>query len=377
MTSLQSYLFRQILGPFIGILLGLSVVAILTQSLTQIDIIVDQRRSAFAFAWVTLLAVPQLLGLILPLALFFAIVFALNRLQGDSEIAVAQSAGMSNSQIVAPIVKLSVVAALAHLLLTTLVAPAAYREIRQTVYSIRTDVAASLVREGSFTNPAKGLTLYARETLPGGAMRDLLINDSRREKRPLTFTARTGVIATIDGAPALIMRDGQVQQPKPDGSFDLLDFDQYVLQLGDFFASQDVLFLKSSDRYLGELFHPDLTAAYEISNRKSFLAEGHSRLASPLLNIAMGLIAAAIMLRGDVQRLGYAGRIARAGAIALVVRLLALGIQAAAASSPKLNALQYAFPIIVTAGAAWIFLVAPRGRPRGAAVADHALAGAQ
>jgi len=364
MTSLQKYLFRQILGPFLGILLGLAVIAILTQSLTQIDIIVDQRRSAFAFAWVTLLAVPQLVGLVLPLALFFAVVFALNRLQGDSEIAVAQAAGMSNAQIVEPVLKLSVLAALFHLALTTLIAPAAYREMRETVYSIRSDVAASLVREGSFTTPAKNLTLYARETLPGGAMRDLLINDARNPERPLTFTARTGVIATIDGAPALVMRDGQVQQPKPDGSFDLLDFDQYVLQLGDFFMEEQALFLKSSDRYLGELFFPDLTSPYDASNVDAFRAEGHARLASPLLNIAMGLIAAAAMLRGDVQRLGYAGRIVRASAIALIVRLVALGIQAACADEPSLNPIQYAFPILTATIAAWTFARArlPRGR---------------
>lgn len=363
MSSLQSYLFRQIVGPFVAILLGLAVVAILTQSLTQIDIIVDQRRSAFAFAWVTLLAVPQLVGLVMPLALFFAVVFALNRLHGDSEIAVAQSAGMSNAQIASPIFKLSVLAALFHLALTTLVAPAAYREIRETVYSMRTDIAASLVREGSFTTPAKGLTLYARETLPGGAMRDMLINDARNAEAPLTFTARTGVIATIDGAPALIMRDGQVQQPKADGSFDLLDFDQYVLQLGDFFAVQEDLFLKSSDRYLSELFYPDMTAAFDIANRDAFLAEGHSRLASPLLSIAMGLIAAAVMLRGDVQRLGYGARIARASGIALAVRLVALGIQAAAGDDPDLNALQYVFPLVVAAIAAWMFVRARFKKP--------------
>ncbi|MBU6371636.1 MAG: LptF/LptG family permease [Alphaproteobacteria bacterium] len=363
MSSLQKYLFRQILGPFAAILLGLAVVAILTQSLTQIDIIVDQRRSAFAFAWVTLLAVPQLVGLVMPLALFFAVVFAINRMHGDSEIAVAQSAGMSNAQIASPILKLSALAALFHLALTTLVAPAAYREIRETVYSMRTDIAASLVREGSFTTPAKNLTLYARETLPGGAMRDMLINDARNANAPLTFTARTGVIATIDGAPALIMRDGQVQQPKADGSFDLLDFDQYVLQLGDFFAVQEDLFLKSSDRYLGELFYPDMTAAFDIANRDAFLAEGHSRLASPLLSIAMGLIAAAVMLRGDVQRLGYGARIARAGAIALAVRLVALGIQAASGDDPDLNVVQYIFPLAVAGVAAWMFVRARFKKP--------------
>lgn len=370
MNALQSYFFRQILGPLAAILGGLSAVAILSQGLNQLDLVVDERRSALALAWITVLTVPQLIGLILPLALFFAVLYAVNRLLGDSEIVVAYSAGMSNLQIVSPIVKLAAIVTVAHLAFTLIIQPASFREMRETVYDIRSDLAASLVREGSFTTPADGLTIYARKTLPGGAMRDLLIHDERNPERPLTFTASEGWIATIGQSPALIMRQGHVQQPNDDGGVDILNYDQYVLELGDFFAAPEAYFLKSSDRFLGELFFVDETSIYDRNNRDAFLAEGHARLAGPLLNIAMAMIAMAGLLTGDFRRLGYGGRIAATAVAALLVRLTALGVQAACVDDPALNPLQYAFPVFVSlVAAAALFLARPR---RGKAIAPEA-----
>jgi lipopolysaccharide export system permease protein len=233
--------------------------------------------------------------------------------------------------------------------------------MRETVFSLRNDLAASLVREGSFTSPAKGLTIYARETSAGGFMRDMLIHDMRNADRPLTFTAKQGWIATVNDKPALIMRTGQVQQPKADGAIDVLDYDQYVLELGDFFAAPEAMFLKSSDRYLGELFVIDETSIFDRNNRAAFQAEGHARLAGPLLNFSMALIAMAALLTGDFRRLGYGARIAQAAGVALVVRLGALGVQAACVEDPHLNPIQYIYPVAVSAAAVAAMVLA---RPR-------------
>jgi lipopolysaccharide export system permease protein len=362
MNRVQSYLAGQIVGPLLAILGGLTGLALLTQGLAQLDTIVDDRRSGLAFLWITVLAVPQLISLILPLALFFAVIYAVNRMHSDSEIVVVYSAGMSNGQIIAPVLKIAALCALFHLALGALVQPAAFREMRETVFEVRNDLAASLVREGSFTKPAAGLTVYARETLPGGAMRDVLIHDNRKPERPTTYTAKRGWIATVEGAPALIMRDGQVQQPKPDGGIDVLGYDQYVLELGGFFNKPDSYYLKSSDRYLGELFVIDPTSIYEQENKNAFLAEGHSRIASPLLNIAMALIALAALLGGEFSRLGFGRRIAMAAGVALLVRLLALGISAACVDNPALNPLQYVFALGV-ASAAGFSLARARPKP--------------
>jgi len=354
MNTFSAYVFRQVLGPLLAVLGALAAIAILTQGLSQLDIIISNRSAGFAFAWITFLALPQLLSLILPLAVFFAVLYALNRMHQDSEIAVAYGAGVSRTRLAAPILQLAVFAATAHLALNTVVQPWALRERRETIYAVRADVASSLVQEGAFTFPVEGLMLYARQRGGGGVMRDIMINDSRGDEE-LTYTARSGAIVTLEGQPTIVMRDGQIQRQRDDGAVEVLDFDRYPVQLGANFQEPEQLLLKASDRTLFELFFPDLTDHYDQRNVNRFLAEAHQRLSSPLLNIALALVALAGVLTGEFSRRGYARRMMIAAGAAFLVRLAALGVQAAAVDDPRLNALQYGVPLAVTA-LAWLVL---------------------
>jgi lipopolysaccharide export system permease protein len=348
MNTISAYVFRQALGPLLAILGALAAIAILTQGLNQLDIIITNRRAGFAFAWVTILALPQLISLILPMAVFIAVVYALNRMHSESEIAVLYGAGVSRQRLARPIIQLAVLAALAHLAINVVIQPWAFKERRETFYALRTDIASSLVEEGSFTYPSEDLTLYARSRGGGGELRDMLIDDARTEPS-ITYTARAGAIVTIDGKPAIVMRDGQIQRQNEDGGVDVLDFDRYVLQFEGVFDEPELFYLKASDRTLFQLFFPDRTAHFDQRNIEQFLAEGHSRLAAPLLNIALAMIGLVGVLVGEFSRRGYGRRIMWASIIALLVRLSALASQAAAADDPELNALQYAVPIAVIA----------------------------
>jgi lipopolysaccharide export system permease protein len=346
MNTISAYVFRQALGPLLAILGALAAIAILTQGLNQLDIIITNRSAGFAFAWVTLLALPQLISLILPMAVFIAVVYALNRMQSESEVAVLYGAGVSRQRIARPIMQLATLAALLHLAINVVIQPAAFEERREVFYALRTDIASSLIEEGSFTFPTEDLTLYARERGGGGELRDMLINDARPEL-PITYTARAGAIVTIDGRPAIVLRDGQVQRQTEDGTVDVLDFDRYVLQLGEDFQEPEIFFLKASDRTLYQLFFPDMTSHYDQRNVEQFLAEAHARLSAPLLNLALAMVAIAGVLVGEFSRRGYGRRIMIAAIVALLVRLIALAVQAAAVESPDLNAVQYGLPIAV------------------------------
>jgi lipopolysaccharide export system permease protein len=354
MTSLQYYVFRQVLKPLAAILVALTAIAILTQGLTQLEIISDQRSSGLTYLEITLLAVPQLLSMILPLAVFFAIVYAINRLLTDSELVVAFSAGMGHWQVIQPVFRLAVLAGLLQLGLALIAQPAAYREMRQIVYQIRGDPSGFLVREG--------------------AMQGLLIDDARDPKAPVTYSARTGAAAIVEGEMALIMRDGQILSGKSDGSIDLLDFDQYVLQFAEAMRNLDPLVMKPADRYLMQLLEPNMTSFYDQRMTDRFLAEAHSRLSAPLLSPALALIALTFLLMGDFNRRGYTMRMVFASVAALGTVLLMLALQAAARETPALNAVLYITPIAVILGCAVLIAYSRRRRrPRFApAIADAA-----
>ena len=364
MNTFSAYVFRQALTPLLAILGGLAAVAVLTQGFNELDLLSEDRQGLFAFVWVTLLTLPQAMGLVLPFAMFAGTVYALQRMRRENEISVAHGAGISIYRIASPILQLAFLAALAHLTVNALVQPAAFREIRHTLYSMRANLVAGLVREGDFTHPAPGLTLYVRERAGGGQMHDVMIDD-RRGSQEVTYTARNGAIVTAAGAPAFSMIDGQAQRQRPDGSLDVLDFDRYALPLGLNFSAPAVLYLKTSDRYLNELFFPDLTSHFDQDNLGALASEGNARLASPLLDIALALIAVVGVLTGQASRRGYSARIAMAAGWAGAVRLGAIGVQAAAVNTPALNAMQYALPLLaITLAGMLIGGRAPRRRRR-------------
>ncbi|MBL8538493.1 MAG: LptF/LptG family permease [Hyphomonadaceae bacterium] len=346
MNTIAAYVFRQALGPLLAILGALAAIAILTQGLNQLDIIITNRSAGLAFAWVTILALPQLISLILPMAVFIAVVYALNRMHRESEVAVLYGAGVSRQRIAGPIIQLATLAALVHLAINVVIQPAAFTERREVLFDLHTDIASSLIQEGSFTFPAEGLTLYARERGGSGELRDLLINDARPNPA-ITYTARAGAIVTIEGAPAIVMRDGQIQRQSEDGSVDVLDFDRYMLQMGRVFEEPELFFLKASDRTLFELFFPDRTAHYDQRNIDRFFAEAHARFSAPLLSVALAMVGLCGVLLGEFSRQGYGRRIAAAAVVALTVRLFSLAAGAAAVEEPDLNIVQYAIPLSV------------------------------
>jgi lipopolysaccharide export system permease protein len=356
MLKIQDYLFRQCVWPLFGILGGLALIAILTQGLQRLDILMDRREAGLTYIWVTLLATPQLISLILPLALFFAVTYTLNRLQTESELLVASSVGMSKWSQLAPLLRLATLCALVHLAVNLFVQPAAYREMRANLTALQSDVAATFIREAAFTTPAEGVTVYAARAVGAGRLEGVLIHDARDPLAPVTYTAANGVTTSIGGQPALVLLDGEIQRLAPAGGLDILRFDQYTYDLSEFARASEALVLKPSDRFLPELFAPDLTTFWDYRNRERLYAEGHQRLSAPMLNFAMVVIAFVTVVGGQHSRMGYGRRIALGALAALFVRIGAMGIESACRDDADLNPLQYLWPMAATAIALWVLM---------------------
>ncbi|MEZ5936650.1 MAG: LptF/LptG family permease [Hyphomonadaceae bacterium] len=363
MSGFQRYLLFKVLRTLIAIVGGLALIALLTQGLAQIDVIVENRQSIITYLWISVLAAPQIIALLMPLALFIATTGALNATHRDNEIVVAQAAGMSRWEIASPVLRIAALAALLHLGMNLWMQPMASRELRLTRNVASTDLVSSLVREGMFMSTSDGLTTYARK-VNGNEMQDMLVQDARDPADEVTYIAKTGSFTEIDGIPAIVMRDGHAQQIKPSGALETLAFDQTIFDLAPFYTDEKAIDLEPSDRFLPELFYPDKTNYYDNKNADRLLAEGHTRLSDPLLNMAMALIGIIAVLGGDFSRRGYAMRIGWAAAGAVSLRLLAFLAVPEAARHPAMNILQYAIPLVTIAGLSIWYFVLPVLRRR-------------
>jgi lipopolysaccharide export system permease protein len=352
MRLIDRYLLRQLLGPVVLATLALLGVALLSQSLSGLDLIVNQRQSALVFLKITLLYMPRLVNMVMPIAVFVAALVALNRLHTEQEIVVCFAGGMSRWRVISPALRLASAVTVLMLAINLWAQPLAYRELRRELFEVKTDLAATLVREGEFTTPTPGLTVYAQNVASNGAFKNLFIYQVKPDGSDTTYSAETGRIAHSQGRPVLVLSNGSRQELSRAGVLNYLTFRSYTLDLGPLSDSDELVHYKPSDRYLHELFFPDLQQDWERRNRKDLLAEGHTRLATPLYNLAFMALALSAILGGGFSRLGYGRRIAVVAAVAAVVRIAGFQAQAAAEHNVWVNVLQYAIPILT----AWIAL---------------------
>jgi lipopolysaccharide export system permease protein len=359
MRLIERYLFRQLLGPTLLAAAALTAVAVLSQALSSISVLVQDRQSPVMFAKIIILAMPQLIVLILPVAVLVAGLIAINRLHTENEIVVCFAAGTSRWRVISPAMRLATLIALVSLVITQWVQPLAYRALRDTLQSIRADLATSMIKPGRFTHPAAGLTVYAQSVDDDGLFHNLFIDHHTPGGRDTTITAQEGRLTTRKGAPILQMWRGANAEVSPAGVLNFLSFDQYLLDLRPLVGQEHAVRYKLSDRYPRELFFPDTRQSWEAANVRPMLAEGHARIAAPLYNIAFMAMALAAVIGGQFNRLGYGPRIALVAAAALVTRTVGFAVQGAASQAPGWNFAQYLPPLVATAACALI-LFGPR-----------------
>lgn len=349
MRLIDRYLFRQFLAPTLWAVVAATGLALLSTSLTQLDLIVAGGQNAAVFLQATALAMPQLINMVLPVSVFVAALITLNRLQTDQELVVCFAGGMSRWRVMAPAFRLAALLTLISLVINLWIQPASHRAMREVLFEVRSNLISALIREGQFTQPAPGLTVYAQSVERSGEIRNLFIHRAKDDGGATTYTADSGRLVIQDGAPILRLFRGSTQEISPEGVLNFLTFEDYPFELNEFVRSEERIHYKPSDRFLRELLFPDLTQDWEKRNQLKLLAEGHARLATPLYNLAFMGLAVWAILGGAFSRLGYGRRIALAGGIAAVVRILGFVAVSASESASWMNILQYLIPLLATA----------------------------
>lgn len=363
MILVQRYFFNQMLWPFLTAVAAFAGLALLTQSLSNVDLISGYSETALTFVKVTLLALPHLTALLVPLALFIAVLSTLNRLSGDSELVVAQASGLGRFGMITPVVRLAVYVMIVNLAINLFVQPVAYREMRRALHALRSDVAASLITPGAFTQLGDGVTIYARERDRSGRMQDILIDDTRGTEQA-TLAAREGVVVRTDDRSVMVLIDGNRQEIDEAGELFYGSFTRTEFDLGEFIGPVDAMFFKESDRFLHELIWPDAGTIARTGGPERAWAEAHYRLSSPLYSLAFALIAAAAFLAGDHSRMGHSRRVMMAVAAGMTMRLVGFGVQSASADDAAMNIAQYLVPLAGAAGALAVIYWPARRRPK-------------
>ncbi len=343
---LNLYLVHQIVTAMAFIVISLTCVIWLSQSLRFVDLIVNRGLPIHTFIFLTVMLMPTWLSIVLPIAAFSATLFVYNKLANDREMVVMSAAGLSPFRLARPALLVAVGTTVLCYLMTLYLIPMSYRGFKELQFQIRHSFENLILREGEFRSIGNDLTVYVRAREADGALVGIVVHDQRNAEKPVTLVAERGALVSTNNGPRVAMANGSRQERDvATGRVNILYFDRYTIDLA---SGGDPA--QRTYRDQNELFVPQLLNPTEaIASPKDFdelIAEGHQRLTSPLLALTLTAIGLAVILSGEFSRRGQTVRILTAVVLAGGAEAAGLGSKYLAAQSPPLIAMMWLAVIV-------------------------------
>lgn len=350
MHSYNRYVLKQLFVGLVLVAAGLTCIIWLTQSLRFVELIVNRGLGASTFVYMTMLLLPNFLTVILPIALFAIIVFTYSKMISDRELVVMRAAGVSQFGLAKPAIVMVFVTMALGYVLNFYVLPESYRAFRLLQWEARNSFASVVLKEGSFNQVVKDMTVYIRERTSDGQLLGILVHDKRDAASPETIMSERGAMVEADTGARVIMFNGNRQTLDANGKLSILYFDRYVFDIPSSRESLSNRYREPRERSMTELIYLDEAEGISDHDYGKYKVELHKRIVSPLLGFGFAMVGLACLLYGAITRRSQTLRVVTAIVIMIPIQLSALGLENIIAKNLILMPLLYVLaitPIIV------------------------------
>ena len=314
---------RQMLVAFGFFSLVLIAVYWVNHAVILFDRLITNGHPALVFLGFSLLSLPNVIRLMLPLSAFAATIYVTNRLSTESELTVMQATGFSPWRLARPFFVFGCFVLVLIALLTHYLVPSSLAQLRQREHEVSASISARLLREGSFLHPQSDVAFYIREITTEGELRDVFLSDRQAQDSATTYTAEKAYLVREDENTTMIMVNGLAQT---------LDYETQSLSTTLFLdLSYDMSALVDPNQVLqgriSELSTSELLARAEKLKSKSggsralLLEEANDRFKQPLLGLAAALIGFAALMLGGYSRFGSGRQILFAIFLLVVLKM--------------------------------------------------------
>lgn len=350
MTRIERYLFRTATVAFLSGLVVLTGVVWVTQALRQIDLITSKGQTILIFLMMTGLALPSLVAVIAPVALFAGILYTLNKLNGDSELVVMSASGVSPALLLRPLALLSALVFAVVAALYIQVLPWSFSAIQNLTTFVHADFIANFARPGAFSQLEAGFVFHFRERTPEGALRGIFMQDLRDPSRVTTYIAEAGKTVDRDGTSYLQLSKGVLLRPKSAEDSAMVTFDDYTIDLSQFIRAVSSI-RKPRERTTAQLMTPDERDRADPALIGHIRSELLDRLASPLYAFVGGLVAFAALGEARTTRQGRGVAVGGAVFAFLGVRMLGIAATTLSVGDPVAAVFVWLIPLAACLGA--------------------------
>ena len=189
---LDRYLLRELMAPFWFALLLLTFALEIPPILEYGETLITEGASWDIVVRVLATLVPQSLGITIPMALLFGILFTLGRLSGDREIVALEACGVSLVQLLRPVLLFAFIATVATTYVMIVALPASNQAFREITFKLLMTRGETKIKPRVFYTDFPNLVIYVREVTPGVGWSDVFVTDNSLPNEPKVYLSKTG-----------------------------------------------------------------------------------------------------------------------------------------------------------------------------------------
>lgn len=235
---ITSYIFKEMLTPFLLCTALLTITALLGKLIKLIELVLTQNAGAANTMWLALSLIPSSLIYTIPASFLVGVLIACTRLSSDSEIIAMKSAGLGLATVMKPAFVLAIVSCVLTLLVSMYLAPWGKYNFQKTLFTMARTKAAAGIEQRTFHDKFGDIVLYVDHIPPrADVLKGVFISD-RSSGTERIIVAEKGVFLPNREGRGLAFRleNGTIHRAglsaNKEEAYHHLKFSDYTVELG-------------------------------------------------------------------------------------------------------------------------------------------------
>ena len=304
------YLFDQMLRTAFAVTLTLVGIMWLFQTIRILELVINRGAPLTDFLVMSVTVIPLWLTIAIPIGAFVSVMWVFHRALMDRELLVAQASGRSALQLARAPLMLGLATTVFLVINSVFLLPLSFGVYKEIQFKLRNTIPTVMLQDNVFIDVVDGMTMLIGKKYNNGLAENVFIHDEQKDGVIVTMSAKSGQFIEKDGLPAIILRDGQrFEMNKNEDAGATLIFETHTVSITQRERKQSTRMpIEMNEDTIANLLDPKTSPGEQYINQR--MAEGHYRIISPFLALALALVSATGVLYGQIRRNSWSKRVA-------------------------------------------------------------------
>ncbi len=278
-NKLKNYFALEVLKSYFFVLASLSLLIWVTQAARLLSLITETGLSIETYAKYVLFLIPKTISQLMIISFLISLFLNIIKFQNNKELEIYWLAGISKIEIVALVVKISLLLTISALFFYIYLSPLSSAKSRSVLAESEFSLVNSLVKKNNFNSPLKGLTIFVNKNDNQGNLEKVYVFENEK-----TILSKKGRVLNIDGKNYLELTDGVIHEKNLQNNITTVKFEKTLFDFTKY-QTNIITTLKFQER---SFFW--IVDQYKKTKGPDELSEIHKRLLKPFFIPLIGLI---------------------------------------------------------------------------------------